>query len=178
MLQTIKLQANDNSSFIEINLNVANMSKTIDNMIKDLRNDNQNVPIILNSINSNTLNKVIEYCQYYIDNPVTEDTEKQMVISKWYSEFCPSNYGELCNIIRAAYILDIKPLLKLTYFTAANTFKYLSPEEILKTFEIIFDIKYLSPEEIRKIFNIKSDFNPEKQNIKDTPNEWYELHEW
>merc|ERR1712014_259291 len=93
------------------------------------------------------LEKVIQYCEYHLENPVpaTEDKSHEEKrtddIVPWDAEFCQ---------------VDQSTLLDLTCKTVANM------------------IKGKSPEEIRKLFNIKNDFTPEEEEQIRKENAWCE----
>ena len=153
----IKLQPSDNSAEIrEVSRKSIIMSKTIENMLNDLADDDNNV-IPLSNVNLLMLEKVIEYCNYHTENPLKSVDDKVTEdIIPWDIKFCELDQQTLFELILAANFLDIKPLLDLTCKTVANM------------------IKGKSPEEIRKTFNIKNDFTPEEEEKVRKDNEWCE----
>ena len=158
----IKLQPFDDLNEIrEVSVKSAMMSDTIKNMLNDLGDDASNVPIVLPNINSKILGKIIEYCNYHVNNDntklVKDSTEKgKDEITPWDVDFCKIDQKDLFELILAANYLDIKPLLDLTCKTVANM------------------IKGKTPEEIRITFNIKNDFTPEEEEKVRKENEWCE----
>jgi len=158
----IKLQPFDDLNEIrEVSMESAMMSDTIKNMLNDLGDDGSNVPIVLPNTNSKILGKIIEYCNYHVNNDniklVKENTEKgKEDIIPWDVDFCKIDQKDLFELILAANYLDIKTLLDLTCKTVANM------------------IKGKTPEEIRQTFNIKNDFTPEEEEKVRKENEWCE----
>lgn len=154
MLKSIKLQSCDSTEYVEVSYEVANMSKTIKNMIDDFGENISSTSVPLNNVTFSTLNKVVEYCYHHLENPKSEKDINTKVITEWETRFCTMDQVKLFDIILAANYLDIKPLLDLTCLTVANM------------------IKGKTPEEIRKTFNIKNTFTPEEEPLVEKENEW------
>jgi len=157
----VKLQPSDDpNASIEVAIEVAHMSQTIKNMLEDLGGTAPEVPIPLHNVTTKVLNKVVEYCNYHVENPVKADEKREDKrtddIIPWDKNFCSVDQATLFELILAANYLDIKPLLDLTCKTVANM------------------IKGKTPEEIRKTFNIKNDFTPEEEEKVRKENEWCE----
>lgn len=158
----VKLQASDDSTKVkEVSLKAIMMSETIKNMVDDLSADGLGMPIPLSNINLNMLEKIIEYCNYHIENDKPSSStenhkESTNDIIPWDVKFCEVEQETLFELILAANYLNIKPLLDLTCKTVANM------------------IKGKTPEEIRKTFNIKNDFTPEEEEKVRKDNEWCE----
>jgi S-phase kinase-associated protein 1 len=151
----VTLQSQDGQEF-KVEVNVAEMSETIKNLIEDAGVD-QAVP--LPNVTGKILSKVVEYCKYHVDNPIEDkkDGEKRTDdIIGWDLDFCKVDQPTLFELILAANYLDIKDLLDLTCKTVANM------------------IKGKTVEEIRKTFNIKNDFTPEEEEQVRKENEWCE----
>mmetsp|Transcript_38401 Transcript_38401/g.64513 ORF Transcript_38401/g.64513 Transcript_38401/m.64513 type:complete len:155 (+) Transcript_38401:143-607(+) len=151
MADKVKLRSSDEEMF-EVELEVANKSQMIRNMLEDTGTDN---PIPLPNVSSKILAKVIEYCKYRVDvtkedKPTISEEEKK----QWDSDFVKVDQATLFELILAANYLNIKELLDLTCLTVANM------------------IKGKTPEEIRKTFNIKNDFTPEEEEEVRRENQW------
>jgi S-phase kinase-associated protein 1 len=148
------LQAEDDKEF-KVLVNAAKLSDTIKNLIEDAGTD---LPIPLPNVSSDILAKVVEYCNYHIDHPVTPSTDEKKTddISEWDLEFCKMDQPTLFKLILAANYLDIKDLLDLCCKTVANM------------------VKGKTPDEIRKTFNITQDFTPEEEEQVKNDNEWCE----
>mmetsp|Transcript_25054 Transcript_25054/g.54516 ORF Transcript_25054/g.54516 Transcript_25054/m.54516 type:complete len:157 (-) Transcript_25054:314-784(-) len=153
MAEKVKLRSSDEEMF-EVDLEVANKSQMIRNMLEDTGTDN---PIPLPNVTSKILAKVIEYCKYRVDSskgsddkPTVADEEKK----QWDMDFVKVDQATLFELILAANYLNIKELLDLTCLTVANM------------------IKGKTPEEIRKTFNIKNDFTPEEEEEVRRENQW------
>lgn len=157
-MSLVKLTPSDNDIIIEVSLETANMSVTIKNMLEDLGGGIPDVAIPLHNVTAKILQKVVEYCEYRIANPIVTDDLKKgpEEISSWERKFCSLDQDVIFELILASNYLDIKPLLDLTCKTVANM------------------IKGKTPEEIRKTFNIKNDFTPEEEERVRKENEWCE----
>eukprot|EP01130_Rhizamoeba_saxonica_P001125 TRINITY_DN10_c0_g1_i1.p1 TRINITY_DN10_c0_g1~~TRINITY_DN10_c0_g1_i1.p1 ORF type:complete len:161 (-),score=47.32 TRINITY_DN10_c0_g1_i1:31-513(-) len=153
----VRLQAADmdENDSIPVTLAIANQSVTIANMLKDIPDSDEPIPLI--NVTRAILEKVIEYCERHQDDPAPAEEERNTEeISPWDKDFCNVDQATLFELILAANFLDIKPLLDLTCKTVANM------------------IKGKTPEEIRKTFNIKNDFTPEEEEKIRRENEWCE----
>lgn len=159
MSNTVQLESSDKKVFTVLT-EVAEQSLTIKNMIQDLAGSEGAIP--LPNVDSATLARVIEYCEYHKDHLVAPSDDKEGErrsddISPWDKTFVGQLQQEaLFSLILAANFMDIKPLLDLTCKTVANM------------------IKGKTPEEIRKTFNIKNDFTPEEEEQVRKENEWCE----
>ena len=118
--------------------------------------------IPLPNVKGEVLKKVIEFCEHYLTEPMT-DIEKPLksqmmadVVQKWYADFVNIEQVLLFELILAANYMDIKPLLDLTCASVASM------------------IKGKNPEEIRKTFNITNDFSPEEEAQVREENKWCE----
>lgn len=143
---------------IEIPLKIANMSKTIKNMIEEMEDCDSIIPI--HDVTKEVFEQIIVYCNHHLNDPEDKRTEKEKKrtdnISEWDKEFCSIDKESLFKIINAANYLDISGLLEITCKTIANM------------------IKGKSPEEIREMFGIENDFTPEEEERIRKENEWCE----
>ncbi|PWY85708.1 E3 ubiquitin ligase SCF complex, Skp subunit [Aspergillus sclerotioniger CBS 115572] len=144
---------------IEVERDVAERSLLIKNMLEDLGDATEEIPIP--NVNEPVLRKVIEWCRHHKNDPpsTTEDEDsrrKTTDIDEWDQKFTQVDQEMLFEIILAANYLDIKGLLDVGCKTVANM------------------IKGKSPEEIRKTFNIQNDFTPEEEDQIRRENEWAE----
>jgi S-phase kinase-associated protein 1 len=129
---------------------------------EDAEEEGTNIEIPLPNVKSQVLQKVIEFCEHHLQEPMTE-IEKPLksqvmadVVQKWYADFVDLEQVLLFELILAANYMDIKPLLDLTCATVASM------------------IKGKSPEEIRSTFNITNDFSPEEEAQVREENKWCE----
>ena len=83
----------------------------------------------LPNVKSQVLQKVIEFCEHHLSEPMTE-IEKPLksqvmadVVQKWYADFVDLEQVLLFELILAANYMDIKPLLDLTCATVASMIK-------------------------------------------------------
>lgn len=128
----------------------------------DDEENSSNMEIPLPNVKATVLQKVIEFCQHHLEEPMTE-IEKPLksqnmadVVQKWYADFVDLEQVLLFELILAANYMDIKPLLDLTCATVASM------------------IKGKSPEDIRATFNITNDFTPEEEAQVREENKWCE----
>ncbi|BCS15544.1 hypothetical protein ALUC_70777S [Aspergillus luchuensis] len=130
---------------IECERDVAERSLLIKNMLEDLGDANEEIPI------PNTP-------QERPPSTGEEDDSRRKTtdIDEWDQKFTQVDQEMLFEIILAANYLDIKGLLDVGCKTVANM------------------IKGKSPEEIRKTFNIQNDFTPEEEDQIRRENEWAE----
>ncbi|GEM06864.1 S-phase kinase-associated protein 1 [Rhodotorula toruloides] len=155
----VTLQTSDDEQF-KVDRDVANRSVLIRNMLEDVGESEQAIP--LPNVSANVLKKVLEWCEHHKKDPepLAEDLDdnrrKTTEISDWDAKFIQVDQEMLFEIILAANYLDIKPLLDVGCKTVANM------------------IKGKQPEEIRKLFNIVNDFTPEEEAQIKKENEWAE----
>eukprot|EP00012_Vannella_robusta_P011716 CAMPEP_0206196452 /NCGR_PEP_ID=MMETSP0166-20121206/8454_1 /ASSEMBLY_ACC=CAM_ASM_000260 /TAXON_ID=95228 /ORGANISM="Vannella robusta, Strain DIVA3 518/3/11/1/6" /LENGTH=162 /DNA_ID=CAMNT_0053613925 /DNA_START=29 /DNA_END=517 /DNA_ORIENTATION=- len=157
----VQLKSKDDKVF-SVEKDVACMSTTIKNLIDDIDELDEETAIPVPNVSGAILEKVIQYCEHHLDNPVpavedkSHEEKRTDDILPWDAEFCQVDQSTLFELILAANFLDIKSLLDLTCKTVANM------------------IKGKSPEEIRKLFNIKNDFTPEEEEQIRKENAWCE----
>lgn len=153
--EKVQLRSSDDEMF-DVELEVANQSQMIRNMIEDTGTD---TCIPLPNVSSNILVKVIEYCKKHVaaEKPAGEGEKSASAeeeLKNWDTEFVKVDQSTLFELILAANYLNIKGLLDLTCLTVANM------------------IKGKTPEEIRKTFNITNDFTPEEEEEVKRENQW------
>ena len=142
------------------------MSELVKSMMEEDGDDNddednvQEIP--LPNVKAAVLRKVIEFCEHFLSEPMTE-IEKPLksqnmadVVQKWYADYVNLEQVLLFELILAANYMDIKPLLDLTCATVASM------------------IKGKTPEDIRATFNITNDFTPEEEAQVREENKWCE----
>ena len=127
----VTLISSDRYNF-DVRIGVAEMSEFIKTMIIDEGEEGeeklQEIP--LPRVDSDTLAKVLEFCNYYVDNPKMIKVEYQIkikkplrstdmseVVNEWYAKFVNDLYEKdqdmFIKLINAAHYLDIYPLLDL-----------------------------------------------------------------
>ena len=132
----VKLHSCDGDERI-VESDVLKLSKTISNLLEDVRNDN---PIPLPNIDTQTMDKLLEYLQYHNGHPEEHTLYEGKgldEIGDWDREFCSSmNNAVLFKVILASNYLDIGPLLHLTCKTVAKMIKGKKPSEIKEILKI------------------------------------------
>lgn len=140
---------------IEVDKKVIEKSILIKNMIEDVGDSDEPIPIP--NVNEKILQKVKEWCiQHENDKIQEEENLRNTDIEEWDKKFFEVDQETLFDIILAANYLDIKGLLDTGCKTVANM------------------IKGKSAEEIRKTFNITNDFSPEEEAQIKKENDWAE----
>lgn len=132
---------------------IAKMSVVIDSMMdeSDYVADNE---FPMPDVDSSTLQKVIEYCDHYLIDPMPEiakpiqSDDFAKLVPKWYDEYASIDYKVLFKIVEAANYMDIPPLMNLICAKIASMIKDKSIEQIRETFSIEND---LTPEEEAKL---------------------------
>lgn len=151
-VDSVVLQSQDGVD-LKVPINVANMCKTIENLIQDAGTD---LPIPLPNVTGKILTKVVEFCKHVIENPPSvakEETKAELRtddLTEWEKEFCNVDQTTLFEMILAANYLDIKGLLDIGCKTVANNIKGKTPDEICKHFNITKDFTPEEEEQVRK----------------------------
>ncbi|KAJ2888451.1 E3 ubiquitin ligase complex SCF subunit scon-3 [Coemansia aciculifera] len=157
----VVLQSSDGKEFT-VDIAVAKQSKLISNLIEDIGESDEAIP--LPNVAAKVLEKVIEYCEYHVDDPapipddLDEIPKRSDDIEPRDENFMKVDQELLFEILLAANYMDIKPLLELGCKTVANM------------------IRNKTAQEIRTMFNIVDDFSPEEREQIKKENEWAEDH--
>uniref|UniRef100_A0A061S912 SKP1-like protein n=2 Tax=Tetraselmis sp. GSL018 TaxID=582737 RepID=A0A061S912_9CHLO len=157
MDEKVKLRSADGEIF-EVDADVAFSSLTIKNMIEDT---GASTPVPVPNVNSKVLSKIIEYCNYHVEQErkagnADEQTKSQLETEskRWDKDYINVDQAVLYDLILAANFLNIKGLLDLCCQTVAEI------------------IKGKTPEQIRQYFHIKNDFTPEEEEEVRKENQW------
>lgn len=161
----IKLVPNDATEdyAISVEKSIVMKSTTLKNMIEDLGDDNNLIPIPLSNINSVQLQKIIEYFVYRSEHPYVAPKKRKVGVQEstrelddWEKEYCPKDFHTLFNMILAVNFLDMKELL------------------VVLCKEVATRIEGMTTQEIRILFNITNDFTPEEEEKIIKENDWVE----
>ena len=94
------------------------MSELVKSMMDDDGDEDDGpTEMPLPNVKAGVLKKVIEFCEHYLKEPMTEiekPLKSQMmadVVQKWYADFVDLEQVMLFELILAANYMDIKPLL-------------------------------------------------------------------
>ncbi len=131
---------------------LANRFGTIKNLLIDVGN---NAPIPLPEVDNNIFQKILQFANYHLENPVKVENEK-FLFSDWDTDFFKMDVKMLLSVVTASNYLDDKELLDMAIQTVADI------------------IKDKTPEEIRNYFAIENDFTPEEEAVIRKENEWIE----
>uniref|UniRef100_A0A803LSS5 SKP1-like protein n=1 Tax=Chenopodium quinoa TaxID=63459 RepID=A0A803LSS5_CHEQI len=131
----IILKSADNEHF-EVDEKAAMLSQTIKNLIEDIGESND--PIPLPNVSSAILSKIIEYCNKHVEEENKAESENDD-LKQWDADF-----------LKAANYMDIKSLLDLSCQCVANMIKGKTPEQIRKHFNIKNDFTPEEEEEVRR----------------------------
>ncbi|KAI8319826.1 E3 ubiquitin ligase SCF complex, Skp subunit [Martensiomyces pterosporus] len=154
---------------IEVERSIIEQSGLIRNMLEDINDTDDPIPIP--NVSGPILTKIIEYCTHHRNDPLkrlppkgtaandsSEEAIRKVVeqMDEFDHDFCRVDQGTLYDIILAANFLDIQPLLDVASYTVAQM------------------MKGKSVEEIRATFNVKNDFTPEEEARAREANAWVE----
>jgi len=155
--EKVKLRSAD-GEFFEVDADVAFSSLTVKNMIEDT---GASAPVPVPNVNSKVLSKIIEYCNYHVEQDRkakdADDHAKRQLddeSQKWDKDYINVDQAVLYELILAANFLNIKGLLDLCCQSVADI------------------IKGKTPEQIRQYFHIKNDFTPEEEEEVRKENQW------
>jgi len=139
------------------------MSKLVESTVdEDEDEDDSPREIQLPNVKGTVLAKVIEYCEHFQTENMTEistplkSSKIEDLVQPWYADYVKVEQVLLFELVTAANFMDIKPLLDLTCL-AVSVF-----------------IKGKSPEELRRIFNLSNEFTPEEEAQVREENKWAE----
>jgi len=148
----VVLVAEDRREF-RVPREVALRSTVVKQMLEDIPDSDEPVPLVDRSCKGAIMEKVIAYLTKHteFDRQNASDEEK----NQFDKEFVQVDDDVLFNLILAANYLDIKDLLDLTCKTVAEYIKQCK-----------------TAEEIRLRFNIVNDFSPEEEEEVRRDNAW------
>ncbi len=158
---TIRINTSDmgEKEYIEVDKSITEHSSLIKNMMTDVTDSDEPVPLI--NVTSDIFGIVLEIITFY-EGIKPEDTSEELsdpeniqiyeaLETQFFNDMEQSTLFEL---ILASNFLDIKFLIDGVCQKIANL------------------IKGKEPEEIRRTFNIKNDFTPEEEEKIIRENEW------
>ncbi|KAK2947666.1 putative E3 ubiquitin ligase complex SCF subunit sconC [Blattamonas nauphoetae] len=143
MSQIIKVKTSDGET-LDVPKNVAMESAHIKRAMEFASGSDE---IKFDDIDSNTMKKVVEYCEYH--NRVNQQEGiQERDIKQFDNAFVNMPNNLLFSVVTAAHYLEIKALLDLCCAKIASTLKGKSPEEIRAQYNIEND---LTPDDIADI---------------------------
>ncbi|EER07524.1 sulfur metabolism negative regulator, putative [Perkinsus marinus ATCC 50983] len=136
-LDVVKVRTSD-GVIVPIPLKAARFSILVNNMIDDASDSINDEEIPLPNVTSKTLSKVVQWCEYHIDHPVSVITKPLKMggcltdngVSDWDNKFVDLPEEELFDVMLAANFMDIKPLLELCCASVASSIKSKTVEEL------------------------------------------------
>jgi S-phase kinase-associated protein 1 len=135
---------------IIVSINAIKESNTIKGMLEcfgdDDGSDGNIIPI--NNIKLETLTKIIEYCNYVIENKLALENAKEWIkdykwekqIDPWFIKFLSIPKDDLIDLLNAVNFLDIEVLLRMICKCYASMMKNRTPEELYDLFNISSNI--------------------------------------
>jgi S-phase kinase-associated protein 1 len=139
---------------------VANCSGLLHSILEDQVEVTEPIPLL--SIEGSILQKVLEFCEQYvvepmptIEKPIRSGDFKD-IVTPWYDEYANMHHSTLFKVVEAANYMDIKPLLDLACAKIAHT------------------IKDRTVEEIRTAYDLPNDFTPEEETALQEELRWCE----
>lgn len=133
--------------------NVASLSELVRTMTdNDMNESEEELEVPLLNVTSPTLEKIIQFLNYYHEHPFPEIQKPLQgsikdLVGEWYANYVDIKEDELFELINASNYMDISPLLHLGCATVAS------------------QIRGKTPEEIRTLFNINNNIAEDTQNI-------------
>ena len=110
---------------------------------KESENDKFTIMMETPTISSNTLSKVIEFCEQYSKDPMTSiqlplSTSKiEDIVQEWYADYLQNlDWEFLLKLVDAANFLDIKPMLHLCCLGVVSRIVGKSADEVRPMFGI------------------------------------------
>lgn len=144
-MSMVKIKPSGATRPIDVPREVIAQSKMIAGMLEDM-GDCTDV-ISLPQISEQTFKHVLEFCEYHRES-TSAKTGRMFVMKGWEKQFCNRKDNVIFDMIVAANMLEIEPLLDLLCKTVANMIKGLTVEQIRDRFHIVNDF---SPEEEAEI---------------------------
>jgi S-phase kinase-associated protein 1 len=143
----ITLVTNDDKRY-SVLLRVANMSKTIVELMKD----NAHGDIFL-SVTGVVLEHVVRFCMHHIDDvAIVPAPDPPLILSTWDIDFCKVfDEDGLFDLIHAANYLDIKPLIDTCCQYVANSLVGKTKEELYALFKEDENAPILTTEQEKEI---------------------------
>lgn len=158
--KTVKIQSNDGETF-SIPVKVASVSEVIKNAMENEDDDDQeNLEIPIPNVDAKVLQKVIDFCTHYTEEPMKEIKRplKSVVLSEvvqqWYAEFVEVDQPLLYELLQAANFMNIKVLLDLCAAKIAIMIKGKTPDELRSVFNINREFTQEEKDEVRKEYNL------------------------
>lgn len=139
MSATVTLRSSDDVT-IPASVTAVKLSVTIKELLEDLEDaPTMEIPV---KVKAEILKKVVEWMEhskekYPLNEPVTNEEDRKLPeLDEWDNTFCDSlDDDQKVDMILAANLLDIKPLLDIVCISVANLVKGQSPEELRKVLE-------------------------------------------
>jgi len=134
-------------------LEVVKLSKLVDEAV-DSDESEGTIDIPLPIVQGDVLKKIIEYCEHYVEEPMTEITTPlpadtlDGIVQDWYCKFVDLELPLLFEMVKAANYMNIKPMLDLTCLAVKEM------------------VEGKSADEIREICNISRDSSPDEEASK------------
>ena len=164
MADKILLVTNESGEYI-CEKNVYKYSNYLNNLVESSNeiSGEEEMKIVLSSINNKTLEEIINFLKYYDTNPFKQipkplrSDDLSACVDEWYVKYLENMELELLfEVIKSANFLEIESLLDITCAKVATM------------------LKGKSVEEIRNIFGIENDFTPEEEEEIKKENNWCE----
>jgi hypothetical protein len=131
-----------NNHYFCISKDAAIKSIVINDIIENLGDTDEPIPLFNNSCTSEYLQKVLFFLDYIHNNQSSTDELKEWVDSKgytgnlpeWFAQYINVDQQTLFGIVLIADFLHIQILIDFGCLTIANQIKHMNPEEIHQVF--------------------------------------------
>lgn len=126
---------------VETELETAKYLGPIRDMLDALPDSNDTESVKLENVDSETLQKVLEWVNYHKDDPLTDLPEEERElrsddICQWDQNFLKVDLGTLLRLLEVSNYLDIKGLVEITSKSLANMIRGKNSDQIRETFFI------------------------------------------
>lgn len=172
MSLSLTLKSSD-GGLAEVSYAAAQMSGVIRGLL-DSTVDAHSTPVVLDTVNTRALHKILAYCEFHAANPhylrdkaskqaelcartgadIREDEATDDEFSRAYARDLMDNTELLADVFNAAEFLDIPPLKHLLLYTIARA------------------ITGKSAQEMREILGLPNDLSPDEQQAIARANSW------
>mgnify|MGYP003487518536 CR=1 FL=1 len=91
----------------------------VDEEDDEVGDEKPSIPLL--NVSSDTLEKVIEFCTHYLEEPMTpietplKSTRLEEIVQAWYAEFVKVDRNLLFTLVAAANFMDVKPV-RIVFF--------------------------------------------------------------
>lgn len=150
-----------------VNYDAMMLSETVKNLVSDI--NDQETPVPLPNIDDETFQKIVEFCEYHMNNEIEYDEKKKLEfkLSDWDVNFMNVSDKLKFKLLSASSYLAIFQLTKVVAKSIAMDIeKYNTVDEIRDRYHIVNDFTDEEEETVQKeIAWIDSNYMTKKQKL-------------